>query len=252
MKSVTIKIPDGFKIQLVKSQSKFKKGDVIVDNHSGVMAIYEKTDFNPIHTGIVIYYSLLFSKIENKITKMDFIDYGIGNEDNCRLATPEEKQLIINALIEKEKKDRDEIAKRFLKDVFNIELDILKIKTYQDLIDNKYAINGFKINRNSNIDSVFGIACASDRSIASSEKAAKSMLALAMISQLLLYYGGEITQKEWKNANMAKYIIKRENNEIGFNIYYTLYSFLAFHTPEQRSEFLNYNYQLVKDYLMID
>lgn len=35
-------------------------------------------------------------------------------------------------------------------------------------------------------------------------------------------------------------------------IYIILYKFIAFHTEEQRDEFLKNNEQLVKDYLMIE
>lgn len=99
------------------------------------------------------------------------------------------------------------------------------IKTYQDLIDNS--------------------------STTISEKVTKSMLAMAMISQLMPYYGGEITKEEWENEDEKKYIIIRRNNKIEFITYYSVYNFLAFHTEEQRDEFLKYNEQLVKDYLMI-
>lgn len=77
------------------------------------------------------------------------------------------------------------------------------------------------------------------------EKHAKSALAMAQISQLMPYYGGEITGEEWENSS-PKYIIDRCGNMT--NAYY----FLAFHTKEQRDMFLENNEQLVKDYLMIE
>lgn len=126
------------------------------------------------------------------------------------------------------------------------------IRTYQDLINNKHTVEGFKICENSNIVPVFGIACMSDRNMASSEKIAKSMLAISMISQLMYYYGGAITEKEWQDRNVTKYIIYRKKNEIMFGRHSTLYNFLAFHKLEQMEEFMRYNQQLVKDYLMLD
>lgn len=43
---------------------------------------------------------------------------------------------------------------------------------------------------------------------------------------------------------------KEEKKEPG--AFWDIYHFLAFHTREQRDNFLKYNEQLVKDYLMID
>lgn len=125
------------------------------------------------------------------------------------------------------------------------------IRTYQDLIDNGIEIKGFWINGfeiNSFKGHLEGYYC---EDIAASEKVAKSMLAMAKISQLMPYYGGEITDEEWKNEDITKYVIVKRGTAIGTDSFYILYSFLAFHTAEQRDNFLKYNEQLVKDYLMI-
>lgn len=84
------------------------------------------------------------------------------------------------------------------------------------------------------------------------EKHAKSALAMAQISQLMPYYGGEITDEEWKDGTLRKFIIIREGTSILSNWYTNVYSFLAFHTEEQRDLFLKNNEQLVKDYLMTE
>lgn len=83
------------------------------------------------------------------------------------------------------------------------------------------------------------------------EKHAKSALAMAQISQLMPYYGGEITNEEWENSS-SKYIIDKYDNRIDISFHRNAYYFLAFHTSEQRDEFLKNNEQLVKDYLMIE
>lgn len=83
------------------------------------------------------------------------------------------------------------------------------------------------------------------------EKYAKSALAMAQISQLMPYYGGEITDEEWGNSS-SKYIIDKYDNRINISFHRNAYYFLAFHTSEQRDEFLKNNEQLVKDYLMIE
>lgn len=86
------------------------------------------------------------------------------------------------------------------------------------------------------------------------EKQAKSALAMARISQIMandLRFGGVITDKEWQNASMTKYIICRWGDKIQTDFGYTSYRFLAFHTQKQRDLFLEENKDLVRDYLMI-
>ena len=87
-----------------------------------------------------------------------------------------------------------------------------------------------------------------------SEKYAKSALALAQISQLIPYYGGEITDEEQSN-NELKYVVsiygKKDITLINAVHYKDL---IAFHTVEQRTRFLSFpeNVQLVKDFYMVD
>ena len=127
------------------------------------------------------------------------------------------------------------------------------IRTYQDLIDNRINLNGYFITGSCKIEP-YDVLAQKDFSedVAASEKVAKSMLAMAMISQLMPYYGGAITDEEWRNNLMIKYAIERVRNKIVIGSYYNNFCFLAFHTIEQRDNFLKYNEQLVKDYLMID
>lgn len=91
-----------------------------------------------------------------------------------------------------------------------------------------------------------------NRNVFLTEKHAKSALAMAQISQLIPYYGGEITNDEWKDSSIRKYIIFRKMSYVGRCEAYSNSEFLAFHTAEQRDEFLKNNEQLVKDYLMIE
>lgn len=92
----------------------------------------------------------------------------------------------------------------------------------------------------------------SSRNIFLTEKHAKSALAMAQISQLIPYYGGEITNDEWEDSSIRKYIIFRKMSYVGKCEAYSNYELLAFHTQKQRDEFLKNNEQLVKDYLMIE
>lgn len=91
-----------------------------------------------------------------------------------------------------------------------------------------------------------------NRNVFLTEKHAKSALAMAQISQLIPYYGGKITNDEWEDCSIRKYIIFRKMSCVGKCDTYSNYEFLAFRTAEQRDEFLKNNEQLVKDYLMIE
>ena len=86
------------------------------------------------------------------------------------------------------------------------------------------------------------------------EKLAKSALAMAQISQIMANderFGGVVTDEEWKDDTL-KYVLVRKNEEISTEARLYTYTFLAFHTEEQRDLFLKENEDLVKDYLMID
>lgn len=96
--------------------------------------------------------------------------------------------------------------------------------------------------------------CSSNYNIFATEKQAKSALAMARISQIMANderFGGPVTDQEWQEPK-TKYIIQRVRNHIDIDGYSHMYSFLAFHTREQRDLFLKENEDLVKDYLMID
>ena len=84
------------------------------------------------------------------------------------------------------------------------------------------------------------------------ERHAKSALAMSQISQLLPYYGGAITEEEWEDDSFFKYNIERYKNTVYLDGHSTMYTFLAFHTEEQRDSFYENNKQLVNDYLMIE
>ena len=123
-----------------------------------------------------------------------------------------------------------------------------KFPTWEDLGN----ISGVFIGAISEFFEASGVpACNSNRNVFLTEKHAKSALAMAQISQLIPYYGGEITNDEWKDSSIRKYIIFRKMSYVERCEAYSNYEFLAFHTAEQRDEFLRNNEQLVKDYLMI-
>lgn len=94
-----------------------------------------------------------------------------------------------------------------------------------------------------------------NQNIFATEKQAKSMLAMAQLSQIIQNdprFGGPITDEEWNDGKMKKHAIIRAEGRIIKESYYTYYTFLAFHTKEQRSLFLKENEDLIKQYFMLD
>lgn len=127
----------------------------------------------------------------------------------------------------------------------------VKINTWKDL---KF-ISGIFINSESYLKEISTITKDSnDKNVFISKKYAKSALALAQISQLMPYYGGEITEEEWKNVRLKKYRVLFYNSKIATNIYYDTKQMIGFHTEEQLNRFLSFpeNIQLVKDLYMVD
>lgn len=142
--------------------------------------------------------------------------------------------------IDKEKSTLSEIVFKKIEKEVKVWEDIDRIKgTYIDgngifkEVDRAYPVNE---NKNIFIDDIH----------------AKSALAMAQISQLMPYYGGEITKDEWYKALTCKFCIVCSYNSIYFEEFTTLKTLLAFHTPEQRQRFYKNNKQLVHDYLMIE
>lgn len=129
---------------------------------------------------------------------------------------------------------------------------VQKKKRWRDLTDVR--INGFGIGQTSEILNWTGIYIPENYSTFATEKQAKSALAMARISQIMANderFGGVITDEEWNNKDIRKYVIMRERDCICPYLYYTFYHFLAFHTAEQRDLFLQENEDLVRDYLCL-
>ena len=139
----------------------------------------------------------------------------------------------------------------------NIVLKPIEKKRWRD--DENQTIKGFWIGHSSHIIPYFSERKDTNRpnnyNVFATEKQAKSALAMARISQIMANderFGGVVTDEEWKNPNIIKYAIDRKLNRIYEALYSTFWTFLSFHTPEQRDLFLKENEDLVKDYLMID
>lgn len=126
--------------------------------------------------------------------------------------------------------------------------EIIKTLTFKDI---KY-IDGYYINTHSDICEIDQANDSTNRNVFLTEKHAKSALAMAQISQLIPHYGGEITDEEWNNQDIPKFILSRRGNGIRSDTMWNTYEFIAFHTKEQRDDFLKYNERLVRDYFMLD
>ena len=116
-------------------------------------------------------------------------------------------------------------------------------------------VSGYVIESNSNIRYWENLSEGGDSiNTFATEKQAKSALAMAQISQIMVNderFGGVVTDKEWGNGNTLKYVLARCENKIIRSLCTTRYDFLAFHTSEQSDLFLEENEDLVKDYLML-
>lgn len=131
-----------------------------------------------------------------------------------------------------------------------------EIKTWEDLIGiqrPKTQVWVGNSDSNINSDEEEGILIGeSNRFEFIDERHAKSAIAMAQISQLMPFYGGAITNEEWKSGIM-KYCIARNHEKIIWPSFaYHDFHFLAFRTEDWRILFDKYNNQLIKDYLMID
>jgi len=96
---------------------------------------------------------------------------------------------------------------------------------------------------------------ADNMNIFATEKQAKSMLAMAQLSQIIANderFGGPITDTEWQDDNVRKFVIRRYKNMVDTDWFHQYHHFLAFHTKEQRDLFLQENKDLIRQYFMLD
>lgn len=129
----------------------------------------------------------------------------------------------------------------------------IKPKRWRD--DHNAHIKGYLIASDSRLMPYESEGFAPLRNVFATKKQAISALAAAYISQIMANderFGGVVTDEEWNNNSIDKYVVKRINDSIQVDCYYSTYHFLAFHTRKQRSLFLLENRDLVKDYLMIE
>jgi hypothetical protein len=121
--------------------------------------------------------------------------------------------------------------------------------------DTSNTISGFEISSCARITEIDG---APNReafyNVFATKKQAKSAKAMARISQIMANdkrFGGVVTDEEWEDDNIVKYVIERAKNGVLLNSTLYYYRFLTFHTAEQRGLFLEENEDLIRDYLML-
>ena len=112
---------------------------------------------------------------------------------------------------------------------------VTEIHTWYDLVDSRVKREYY--------DATYGLVI-------------KSLIAKFKIEKLMLYFGGVITDEEWHNQDIKKFVIEevRDNGEPCLTNGTTFKTFLAFHTAQDAYNFMSYseNVQLVKDYFMMD
>lgn len=118
-------------------------------------------------------------------------------------------------------------------------------------------LSGYYVTNEAYIEDVQGLFNVSNAwNIFATKKQAQSMLAMARLSQIIKNdkrFGGPITDEEWPDFEIRKYVISRFNDDIHVDDWATCYfRFLAFHTHEQRDLFLKENEDLIRQYFMLD
>lgn len=142
--------------------------------------------------------------------------------------------------------------------------DCIKFKKVEDKpweYDGNTKIKGYFITSNSTIAATPTSIIAKsfntedNKNIFATLQQAKSALAMAQISQIMVHdsrYGGPVTDEEWNNEDITKFYINNYRNSLTFDCAFCSHYFLAFHTSKQRELFLKDHEDLVRDYLMID
>lgn len=100
----------------------FKKGDIIVSSDSGILAMFEKYDNN----FLVYYSSFIYPLRDHHKIKIDF---GIGRHEDCRLATPDEKEKFFKLF-----KERHNLIWDGNKFITNVTFDFNSFKPFDEVL----------------------------------------------------------------------------------------------------------------------
>lgn len=107
-------------------------------------------------------------------------------------------------------------------------------------------ISGYYITNNSTHQTNYSIH---DRNIFATENQAKSCLAMAQLSQLMLIYNGDWVPN-WNNGNENKYCIQCDavEGKLNISLYNYIKHFLAFKTNKTAENFMREQNDLIKEY----
>lgn len=161
-------------------------------------------------------------------------------------------------------------TKAFLKDPYNedgsikipegFEVDMEKLKEGKILLRKKEVkkwedipiLKGCYIKQNSRPSKIkYRITNSASKSTFIDTLHAKRAIAEAQISQLMLYYGGEITKEEWMDETIQKFSLIRVFRECEILSEVKTYQFLSFHTVQQALDFRENNHEIITDYFMM-
>lgn len=130
-----------------------------------------------------------------------------------------------------------------------------KKKTVERWIDNKdNVVSGYYLNEGAIAWRSTFLQCSRYKCIFYTKEQAQSALAKAQLSQIIKNdprFGGPITKEEWKSSG-SKHTIRRVESDIRTYTDTFLWTFLAFHTAEQRDLFLKENEDLIKQYFELE
>lgn len=85
-------------------------------------------------------------------------------------------------------------------------------------------------------------------------KVISKIIAALKISKIIEFgYGGIVTDEEWEDRDIIKYCLCKVDNRIFYATRTDHFLFIAFHTDQQREEFMSYpeNVELIRNYYMI-
>ena len=161
-------------------------------------------------------------------------------------------------------------TKAFLKNPYNedgsikipegFEVDMEKLKIGKIVIRKKEVkkwedipiLKGCYIKQNSRLSQIkYRITNSASKSTFIDDLHAKRAIAEAQISQLMPYYGGEITKEEWMDETIQKFSLIRVFRECEILSEVKTYQFLSFHTVQQALDFRENNYEIITDYFMM-
>ena len=115
--------------------------------------------------------------------------------------------------------------------------------------------SGYFIEVGSSISNLYSYKTADvNRDVAASEKVAKSMLAMAQLSQVLKKWYEPVTENDFRNIFIKKWGIASEGVKCYVMQFYVSSlntNFLVFRTKSDALEFLENNVELIKQYFML-